>query len=199
MSSRQTVVALLGSVTPPGRLYRSVDEALVRLVERADVRVELIDLAQNEIPFADGRSAEELGGDVLRIVEAVSAAGAVLVVTPVYRGTLTGALKNLLDHLTVPSLEGKPTAIVAMGVTLHHFLGAERHLRDILAFFGAVVAPVSAYLSASDFDADGATGIRAARELDELLDGLVVLGSALATAAGPLGPRPLAARERPQT
>jgi hypothetical protein len=37
--------------------------------------------------------------------------------------------------------EGKACAIVAMGVTNHHFLGAERHPRDILAFYGPVTAP----------------------------------------------------------
>jgi FMN reductase len=57
----------------------------------------------------------------------------VLLATPVYRGSLTGTLKNLLDHVPVGALQGKPVGIVAMGATDHHFLGAERHLRDVAA------------------------------------------------------------------
>lgn len=71
-------------------------------------------------------------------------------------------------------------------------LDPERHLRDVLAFFGALVVPTVAYLSSRDFS-DGVPSDRAAAELDALL------GSAIALARGrrgapPLGPAPLAAR-----
>jgi hypothetical protein len=60
-------------------------------------------------------------------------------------------------------LFAKPTGIVSMGATLHHFLGADRHLRDVLAFYGALVAPVSVYLTSSDF-VDGVPSVASARE-----------------------------------
>lgn len=55
----------------------------------------------------------------------VGAADAVVFATPVYRGSMTGALKNLFDALPVSTLEGKPVRLVAMGASRHHFLGAE--------------------------------------------------------------------------
>ena len=85
-----------------------------------------------------------------------------LCATPVYRGSMTGTLKNLLDHVPVEALRDKPVAIVAMGASDHHYLGAERHLRDVLAFFGALVVPTACYLSSRDFE-DGVPGARAAR------------------------------------
>ena len=81
----------------------------------------------------------------------MAAADAVVLATPVYRGSLTGVLKNLLDHLPVEALRGTPTAIAAMGASDHHYLGAERHLRDVLAFFGALVTPTAVYLTSADF------------------------------------------------
>ena len=48
-----------------------------------------------------------------------------------------------------------------MGASDHHYLGAERHLRDVLAFFGAIPMPVAVYLNGGDFD-DGVPGERAA-------------------------------------
>jgi len=41
----------------------------------------------------------------------------VLLATPIYRGSLTGALKNLLDHVPVSALRGTPVALVAMGAS----------------------------------------------------------------------------------
>ena len=91
------LVAIIGSTTPPGRLRRAVAEAL----DRATVPTSLIDLAEQRIAFADGRPPAELGDDTADVVAAIAEADAVLLATPTYRGSMTGALKNLLD--TCPS------------------------------------------------------------------------------------------------
>jgi FMN reductase len=186
------ITAVLGSVTPPGRLRRAVDEALERAAGRGHARPALVDLAEQRIAFADGRPLDALSDDTAQVVGLIERADAVLLATPVYRGSLTGALKNLLDQVPVAALRDTPVAIVAMGGSDHHYLGAERHLRDVLSFFGAHPLPTAVYLASRDF-ADGVPGERAVRELDELLDALVVLTRALGSAP-PLGPTPLAAR-----
>lgn len=189
------LTAVVGSVTPPGRLRRAVAGALDRADAAGTVNPTLLDLAELEIAFADGRRAAELDDDTAATVGAIDRADAVLLATPVYRGSLTGALKNLLDHVPVEALEGKVCAIVAMGASLHHFLGADRHLRDILAFYGAVPTPVAAYLTSTDFEA-GELRARAAAELDLLLADTVELARALARREGAQGLRPLVARPR---
>jgi FMN reductase len=183
------LTAVLGSVTAPGRLLRAVDEALARV---ADAETQLIDLSEQRIAFADGRAPAELGDDTAAVVEALAGADAVLLATPIYRGSLTGALKNLLDHVPVSALQGTPVALVAMGGSDHHYLGAERHLRDVLAFFGAHLLPTAVYLNARDF-AEGRPSERAVRELDALLAATVTLAEALRGRPA-LGPMPLAAR-----
>jgi FMN reductase len=190
MSGSESIqlTAVVGSVTPPGRLRRAVDEALTR----ADgTHAELIDLAERRIAFADGRPVTELDDDTAAVVAALAGADAVLLATPVYRGSLTGALKNLLDHVPVAALQGTPVALVAMGASDHHYLGAERHLRDVLAFFGAHALPTAVYLNGRDFT-DGQPSQRAADALDAVLSSAVTLAGALRQ--GPaLGPSPLAA------
>lgn len=184
-------MAVLGSVTPPGRLRRALVEALDRAAGHGlDSR--LIDLADARIAFADGRPPDAYGNDTAAVVDAIAQADAVVLATPVYRGSLTGALKNLLDHVPVEALEGKAVGIVAMGASDHHFLGADRHLRDVLAFFGALVAPVGVYLSSASF-VDGAPGAAAAGALDGLLGTVTRLNEALGEPQRG-APRPLAAR-----
>jgi FMN reductase len=192
--ARPALTVVLGSATPPGRLHRALAEAIGRTGGRWAVDAALLDLATLPFSPADGRPPEDHGVELLGAVDAVAAADAVVLATPVYRGSLTGVLKNLLDHLPVEALRGTPTAIAAMGASDHHYLGAERHLRDVLAFFGALVTPTAVYLTSADFR-DGAPGPRAAAELDEAIDAVLELERRL-RGASPLGPAPLAGRPR---
>lgn len=182
------VVAVLGSVTPPGRLHRAVREALSRL---SGAETTLVDLATQRVSFADGREPAAYGDDTATVVETMSAGDAVLLASPVYRGTYTGALKNLLDLLPVEALRGKPVGIVAMGYSLHHYLGVEQQLREVLTWFGALTAPNAVYLTPRDFGDDGVAAA-AGGMLDDLLATVIGLGGQ--TAGLPLGPPPLAAQ-----
>jgi NAD(P)H-dependent FMN reductase len=101
-------------------------------------------------------------------------------------------VEHVFDQLPVPALAGKVVALAAMGASDHHFLGADRHLRDVLSFFGALVTPVSVYLTGADFP-DGVTGDRAAGALDQLIVGALELSRAIGEDRL-LAPSPLAAR-----
>ena len=205
MSDRLKIVSVLGSVTAPGRMHRALNEALDRAGTGAggatgdgEVAVERIDLAEKTVTFTDGTPLDQLGDDSAAVIGQIARADAVVLATPVYRGSMTGALKNLLDLTPVEALRGKPVLIVAMGATDHHSLGVERHLRDVLSFFGALPVPVDVYLTSADFT-DGVPGDDAARRLDQGLDGLLALTRATG-GLGEFGPDPLITRlSRPQS
>jgi FMN reductase len=187
------VVSVLGSVTPPGRQHRAVNEALDRArAADPDIAVDRIDLAELTLGFADGTPLDQLEDDSAETVRRISEADAVLLASPVYRGSLTGALKNLLDLTPVDALRGKPVLIVAMGATDHHSLGVERHLRDILSFFGALPMPVDVYLTSADFE-NGVPREDAAGRLDQGITGLLTLARATG-GLGEFGPDPLISR-----
>lgn len=186
---------VLGSTTPPGRMHRALGGA----IERAEAEADLLDLGTLRLGFADGTPPQDLGDDTEATVAALEAAKALIVATPVYRGSLTGSLKNLFDLTPVPALQGKVVGLVAMGASDHHFLGAERHLRDVLAFFGAVVMPVAVYLNNRDFE-NGQPGERAAVALDGLFAATAATADALAGSAAGFEPAPLAAKAiKPRT
>jgi FMN reductase len=188
------LLAIVGSVTPPGRLLNATKWLLDNArASRSDLQIELINLADKKVAFADGRPAEQLGDDTASIIASVRAAEGVVIASPVYRGSFTGALKNLLDHLPVEALAGKPVGIIAMGATQHHFLGVDWHLRDVLAWFGALVVPTSAYLASADF-VDGQLSEGAKQNLTALADAVIKLKDFAPSAGSFLGPKPLAAR-----
>jgi FMN reductase len=186
------VMTLVGSVTPPGRLRRAVEEASDR-IRPLVAHVELIDLGEHRMSFADGRQPSSFADDTGAVVEAIERAHVVAFATPVYRGSMTGALKNVFDLLPLHALAAKVVALVAVGASDHHFLGADRHWRDVLTFFGAIPTPASAYLTGADFT-DGVPREQAAATLDELLAGAVRLATLVQGEGGELGPAPLGVR-----
>ena len=186
------LAGILGSVTPPGRSLRALEAALDAARDfQPGLECAALNLADYRISFADGRPPDQYGDDTAHVVAQVERADAVLFFSPVYRGSFSGILKNLLDHLPVDALRGKPCGIAAIGATTHHYLGVDWHLRDVLAWFGAIAAPTSVYLSSADFS-DGRVTDDARLQLADLAATVMKLQGALSGAA--LGPIPLAAR-----
>jgi FMN reductase len=185
-----TLVGVVGSVTPPGRLRGAVELALAEAqAANAGVTTELVDLGEYKVSFADGRPLDAFGDDTAAVVGKIVAADAVLLATPVYRATFTGSLKNLLDLTPLEALQEKPVGIVAMGATQHHYLGADWQLRAVLAWFGARTLPTSVYLDSSHFSDGKLADERTKADLSALTAGLL----RLATLPDDLGPPPLAA------
>jgi len=191
MPDAPRLLAVLGSVTPPGRMHRAVGDAVDRANATSEVTCTFLDLGTLTVGFADGTPIEDLKDDTPALVEQVRAADGVILASPVYRASMTGALKNALDLLPVDALQAKPVGILAMGGSHHHYLGVATHLRDVLQWFGALPAPTDLYLTGNDFS-EGAPTDAAAAELDALLKTVATLATRLAGTT--LGPLPLAAR-----
>ena len=184
------LVAVVGAVTPPGRLNAAIRTAVDLAAARDGTSASLLSLADFRLGFADGRPPERLDDDTAKIVAALAEADCVLLASPVYRASLTGALKNLLDLTPLETLRAKPIGIVAMGASSHHYLGVDGHLRAVLAWFGALTAPTSVYLESAHFKDGRLADPGAIAALGELVATL------LAMADWPrerLGPPPLAA------
>jgi len=184
-----TLVAVVGAVTPPGRLDAAMRYAVERAAAQPGARATLLNLADHRVSFADGRAPDTFADDTGRVVAAVAAADAVLLGSPVYRGSFTGALKNLLDLCPVDALRSKPVGILAMGATSHHYLGVDWHLRAVLAWFGALVAPTSVYLESGHFQEGKLADAGARAAVDALV---ATLHAMAAYPRERLGPPPLA-------
>jgi FMN reductase len=184
------LLAVVGAVTSPGRLDAAVRFAADCAGALPDVSATVVSLHAHRISFADGRPPESYPDESGRLVAAIGAADAVLLASPVYRASYTGALKNLLDLTPLDALRGKPVGIVAMGATAHHYLGVDWQLRSVLAWFGALVVPTSVYLEAGHFQDGRLADAHAASALTDLIRALVAMTG---HARDQAGPPPLAA------
>ena len=188
-----TLLAIHGTVTRPGRLYQAVQAALSGLDGSDSSDIDILHLGDHTISFADGRPLADYHDDTQAVVERVIAADMYLIATPVFRASFTGALKNLLDHVPVEGLQGKPCGLIGMGATDHHYLSIDAQLRPVMAWFGAHVVPGIVYLQSRHFQDGQLADPQAIADLQSLARSVVALHRSIA--GGDLtGPSPLAAR-----
>jgi len=190
MADAPKLLMIVGAATPPGRLAAAIAMA-GEAARTSGAAVDILNLAETSVEMCDGRALAAYGGATQEAVGRIAAAGAVLIGAPVYRASFPGVLKNLLDITPVEALQNKPVGIVAMGGSPHHYLAVDGQLRQVLAWFGALVAPTSVYLTGGDFR-DGQLGAEAARnDLAALTQTLITLALLDRPSLGPL---PLAAK-----
>jgi NAD(P)H-dependent FMN reductase len=139
------VLGVCGSAARSGRTRALVALALEGAATAADVRTALIDLAEQPVEFADGRPEDAYSETTRQVLALVREAEAFVLGTPMYRGGMTGALKNLLDVIPKEAMQGKAAGLIATGASLHHYLGVDVGLRTAMAFFQVHVVPAIVY------------------------------------------------------
>lgn len=129
------ILGISGSVKRPSRTAHVVERIVAAIGRTANVETDLIDLA-------DAARA---------IVDAVEAADVLVVGSPVYRASYTGALKHLFDLVDFRALQGRRAILAATGGSPLHGLMLEHQFRPLFGFFGAVTVPTTVYAVEADF------------------------------------------------
>ncbi len=146
------LLGISGSLTPTSRTVE-----VVRLVlegaRRTDpeVETELLDLRDYDVAFCDGRDPATYTGDTRTVIDLVAEADAYVIGTPSYRGSYTGALKNLFDLVPNDAPQGKVAGLVLTAGSDHHFLAIEHQLRPLLSFFQILTVPGAVYAQNAHF------------------------------------------------
>lgn len=149
------IVAISGSLKKVNRTQQAVSIVQHYLVEKKH-EVKMIDLASFSLPFVDERPAAEYPPEVQDLKNIVAAADGIILATPEYHNSLTGALKNAIDHLSEREFKGKPVALLS---TAGGAVGVDslNDMRLIMRSLHAVVIPrqVSIVHSSQQFDEEG--------------------------------------------
>jgi FMN reductase len=202
------VVVGLGGSTRAVSLTTVALRAALDGAARAGARTQLLDLRALPLPILD---ADRPVGDIdnaRTILDAVRGADGLIVASPLYQQTISGAMKNLLDYLgvledeTPPGLTGKVVGLVSVAGGAAS-LGATLAMRASCNGMGAWVLPDSADLDGSCFDADGRLCNLLARDRLRALGKAVTLGAVASNAgrptAGVAGDRSLPGGHRVRT
>ena len=73
------------------------------------------------------------------LIEQLNGADGLIVATPIYKASFSGALKTLLDLLPERALDGKVVLPLATGGTVAHLLAVDYALKPVLNAFAPVV------------------------------------------------------------
>lgn len=146
-----TVLGVSGGVSKPSKTTAVVHATLDALASRSGVRTGIIEVVEAFEHVSGTLSRADLGPTGEAIVRRIETADLIVVGTPVYRASYTGALKHLFDLVDHRALQGKPVVLTATGGSAHHGLMIEHQLRPLFAFFGAYTAPTTVYGAPDDF------------------------------------------------
>jgi FMN reductase len=89
---------------------------------------------------------------VQTLVADISAAGALVLVTPVYRATYSGLLKVLFDQLPQSGLEGVPCVLAATAASPAHYLALDTGFRSLVASLDGWTVPTVVYVTPAELD-----------------------------------------------
>ena len=147
-----------------------------------DLEVELLDLKEYDVQFCDGRDPSTYTGDTKKVIDLVKEADAYVIGTPIFQGSITGALKNLFDLVPPKDFRHKVMGFVATGGTYQHYLVIENQLKPIAGYLRAFVAPGSVYAHNDHFNAGNEIiDMDVLRRITDLSEEVVTLQKALTT------------------
>ncbi len=148
----RTIVGVAGNVTQPSRTSVLVEAIVAAARVRIGGSTELIQLAEAAPSVLGAMTAGDLSDHGKELIAQVENADLLVVGTPVYRASYTGALKHLFDLVGYDALVGKPVIIAATGGSQLHGLVTEHQLRPLFGFFRALTLPTAIYATQADFD-----------------------------------------------
>lgn len=145
------VVLLSGNTHRPSKSHGLAALLGERLADKIEVSVTHLDLVDAGAGLGTAYYRSQLSNEARHVIEGIEAADALIVTTPVYKGSYPGLFKHLIDLLDVDALVNTPVLVGATGGGYRHALVVEHHLRPLFGFFSALVNPTTVYVSDHEF------------------------------------------------
>ncbi|MFJ5757736.1 NADPH-dependent FMN reductase [Neobacillus sp. NPDC093182] len=135
------ILGISGTITgsKTSIVIKKVIEEIKKLNPEAET--EILDLKQFNVQFCDGRPPIEYTGDTKKVIDLISSADSYVIGTPIFQGSFSGALKNLIDLVPPAEFKNKVMGFVATGGNHQHYLVIENQLKPIASYLNAYVTP----------------------------------------------------------
>jgi FMN reductase len=145
------IVGIAGSLSRPSKTRALVDMVTTRAAAALGASAATYDLTDLQPGLGAAQTLDDLEGLPRAIMDTLLSADALVVGSPVYKGSYTGLFKHLFDLIDPAALAGKPVLLTATGGGDKHALVIEHQLRPLFGFFEAVTLPTGIYASGADF------------------------------------------------
>lgn|SRR5690625_1469274 len=145
------IIGLSGSIV--GSKTRTAMDYTIKVLEKKypDIDVEIIDLADYDIQFSDGRNYLDYKGDTKYVVQTIMEADAIIIGTPIFQASIPGTLKNIFDLLPENAFLHKVVSILATAGSSKHYLIPEQQLKPILSYMKAQIVGTYVFIEEIDF------------------------------------------------
>lgn len=145
------IAGLAGSISLPSKTRALVELAVAKVSTRFGAQAVVHDLTDLQPSLGQAVCIEDLEPRARLALDAILAADALVIGSPVYKGSYSGIFKHLIDLIDPAALIGKPILLTATGGGDKHALVIEHQLRPLFAFFEAATLPTGIYAGAADF------------------------------------------------
>ncbi|WP_223695172.1 FMN reductase [Leifsonia poae] len=164
MTARTIAVVSAGLSQPSSsRLLadRLAEATVRRLTERGvEVAVQTIELRDTAKDVTNNLLAGFPSPALADVVETVTGADGLIVVSPIFTTSYSGMFKSFFDVIDPTALDGMPVLIGATGGTERHSLALEYAMRPMFTYLHGVVVPTSVYAASADWGS-GADTVKA--------------------------------------
>lgn len=135
------VAIITGSVRNQRKSHRAAYYITNKLSE-GGVETDLIDLAETSLPILGMQDeVSDFKANVEHVGSRLDAADALIFVTPEYHGSISGVLKNALDHFW-EEFKKKPIGVVAASAGKMAGINASTQLQHVILSLGAYPVPL---------------------------------------------------------
>lgn len=145
------VVGLSGSIVG-SKTRTAMNYTLESMTEKyPNAEITLIDLADYNVQFSDGRNYLEYEGDTGFVTKMIMEADAIVIGTPIFQASIPATLKNIFDLLPVNAFRDKVVSMLVTAGSPKHYLIAEQQLKPILAYMKAQIVQTYVFIEEKDF------------------------------------------------
>ena len=186
MSAQASVLLIAGSPSERSRSAALLDAVAHKLQARNGLTLERLNIRELHAPAL--LQADWKHSSVVKAIDQVARARAIVVATPVYKAAYSGVLKVFLDLLPQTAFKDKTVLPLATGGSPHHMLALDYALRPVLQSLSARHILPGVYATDSQVlqheDKSYHVGPEVAQRLDEAVANLLLEGFRMPATTG---------------
>jgi FMN reductase len=155
MTSVVVISAGVGSPSSTRLLGDAISKSVSEQTEVSSIST--FELREHAVSIANAMTSGFANSELSKIMKEVEASDILIVVTPVFKASMSGLFKSFFDIFDENSLEGKTIILGATGGSSRHSLVIDMAMRPLFTYFRSNMVPTSVYAAPEDWSGSALT------------------------------------------